>query len=221
MLGETESNTGDGVAANILEASLAAAAATVGDTDRGRRYFTGVDDFDGDVVGEADRQVANALLALQMGNLDAAVKLVDQMPDPSEGRGSMWGWAVVSLIEAAQGHDVVAYVKLVGDAQQATYADRVLARCAQACAHARAGDEAAARRVLDEAYAAVPRGGDRVHPTVVALCEAQCLETLLTSDAGAAEVRATKAAEAVGIAESGWRTVFALACGSPALAPLR
>ena len=59
----------------------------------------------------------------------------------------------------------------------------------------------------------MPLGGDRIHPTIVALAEAQCLAALDTGDAAPAEVRAIKTAGALGIDSSGWRTAFAAACG--------
>ena len=52
---------------------------------------------------------------------------------------------------------------------RSTYSDRVLARLAGACAAARAGDDAGAAVALDRARAAVPAGGDRVFPTIVAV----------------------------------------------------
>ena len=66
---------------------------------------------------------------------------------------------------------------------------------------------------LDRAYEAVPLGGDRVHPTIVALAEVQCLTALHTDDAAAANVRAIKTASALGLDTFGWRTAFSAACG--------
>jgi class 3 adenylate cyclase/tetratricopeptide (TPR) repeat protein/ABC-type dipeptide/oligopeptide/nickel transport system ATPase subunit len=196
----------------ILETSLAAAAATVGDLSVGRRIFHEVRGFDPDRLGESDLAVATALIQLQLGNVDAASRLLAVMPENTD-EGSSWGWAVLALIAAAIDKDVDGYVAIVEESQRSTYSDQVIARCATACAAARAGDETGARVALDRAYEAVPLGGDRIHPTIVALAEAVCLTTLETDDAPTAEVRAVKTASAIGLDTLGWRTAFAVACG--------
>jgi hypothetical protein len=163
--------------------------------------------------------VAGALINLQLGNIAEAARLFDVLPADSDDGGSAWGWATLALVAAATQKGAAPYVALVEESTRATYADRVLARCAEACAAARDGDESAARLALDRAYEAVPLGGDRIHPTIVALAEAQCLAALDTDDAAAAEVRAIKTASALGIDTGGWRTAFTAACGElhPAL----
>ncbi len=204
-------------ALRVLETSLAAAAATVGDIAMGRRAFHEIVSFDPDQLGETDFAVAAALIQLQRGDIDGAARLFDQMPiDPDT--GSTWGWAALALIASAAGRDNDEYVAAVEESSRSTYSDRVIARCATACAAARRGDDAGARVALDRAYEAVPLGGDRIHPTIVALAEAQCLTALHTDDAAAAEVRAIKTASALGLDAGGWRTAFAAACGE--LAPV-
>ena len=197
----------------IFETSLAAAAATVGDTAIGRRPFHEVIGLDPDKLGESDRAVAGALLHLQRGDLESAGALFDVMP-ATAGEGSPWGWAALALVAAAVGKDPDRYVEIVESSPRATYCDRVLARCATACDAARGGDETGARVALDRAYEAVPPGGDRIHPAIVALAEAQCLAALDTDDAAAAEARAVKTASALGLDSAGWRTAFAAACGN-------
>lgn len=196
----------------ILETALAAAAATVGDIAMGRRTALEISAFDPDQLGESDAAVAAALIQLQRGRIDDAARLSGSMPD--DGReGLPWGWAVLALVAAATGGSTVDAVARVEQSSRATYADRVVARCAAACAAARSGDEDAARTALDRAYEAVPLGGDRIHPAIVALAEAQCLTTLDTDDAADAEVRAIKTASALGLDTTGWRAAFAAACG--------
>lgn len=198
----------------ILETALSAAAATVGDVTIGRRAFREVVGFDDDRLGESDQTVAMALISLQRGDVDVAVQLFDVMPD-TPGEGSTWGWAVLALVAAAVEKDVESLADVVETSQRTTYADRVLARLALACAAARVGNEQGCRVALGRAYEAVPAGGDRVHPTVVALAEAQCLATLDAPDAATAEVRAIKTASALGMDTLGWRTALAAACGEP------
>lgn len=196
----------------IFDTSFVAAAADVGDVTMARRTISEVADFDLDRLGESDQTVAIALISLQRGDVDTAARLFDVMPDVS-GEGSTWGWAVLALIAAAVDKDVEPLVDVVEGSGRATYADRVLARLATACAAARAGDERGCRVALDRAYEAIPLGGDRVHPTIVALGEAQCLAALDADDAATAEVRAIKTASALGLDTLGWRNAFAAACG--------
>jgi len=196
----------------ILEASLAGAAATVGDIAMGRRTFSEVVGFDPDRLGESDLAVATALIQLQLGNVERAAGLFDVMPSESD-EGSTWGWAALALVASAVGKDSENYIRIVEESSRSTYADRVIVRCATACAAARLGDEKGSRVALDRAYEAVPLGGDRIHPTIVALAEAQCLKALHTDDAAAAEVRAIKTASALGLDTAGWRTAFSAACG--------
>jgi class 3 adenylate cyclase/tetratricopeptide (TPR) repeat protein len=200
----------------VLEISLAAAAATVGDIAIGRRSFQQISRFDPDQLGESDFAVANALIQLQRGDIEGACRLFDVMPSET-GEGSTWGWAALALVASAAGKDSEAYIEQVEESSRSTYADRVIVRCATACAAARSGDESGARVALDRAYEAVPLGGDRVHPTIVALAEAQCLAALHTDDAAAAEVRAIKTASALGLDTAGWRTAFSAACGELAM----
>jgi class 3 adenylate cyclase/tetratricopeptide (TPR) repeat protein len=197
----------------LFEASLVAAAATVGDLGIARRVFREIADYDLDRIGESDLAVAMSLLALQLGDLDEAARLFEIMPDADAGEGSLWGWAVLALVATAVDKDADPYVSIVDTSTRATYGDRVLARCAAACAAARGGDETGARVAIARAYEAVPAGGDRVHPTIVALAEARCLAVLDADDAATSEVRAIKAASALGLDTTGWRTAFAAACG--------
>ena len=205
-------------ALQVLETSLVAAAATVGDIAMGRRAFHEIARFDPDQLGESDFAVASALIRLQRGDIEGACRLFDLMPTETD-QGSTWGWAALALVASAVGKETDGYVAIVEGSGRATYADRVIARCAAACAAARAGDEAGARLALDRAYEAVPLGGDRIHPTVVALAEAQCLKALHTDDAAVAEVRAIKSASALGLDTAGWRTAFSAACGELADEP--
>ena len=197
----------------MLEIALGAAAATVGDVGVGRSTLREIVGFDPDQIGESDKVVALSLVRLQSGDLSGASVLFDVMPETDSGEGSTWGWAVLALVAAAVDKDTDTYVSIVETSTRATYGDRVLARCAAACAAARAGDETGARVALDRAYEAIPLGGDRIHPTIVALAEAQCLAVLHADDAEAAEVRAVKTASALGLDTHGWRTAFAVACG--------
>jgi hypothetical protein len=197
----------------MLETTLLAAAATVGDVGVGRRTFHEIVGFDPDRIGESDKVVAMSLVQLQLGDLVGASLLFDVMPEVDSGEGSTWGWAVLALIAAAVDKETDPYVAIVETSTRATYGDRVVVRCAAACAAARVGDEAGARVALDRAYEAVPLGGDRIHPTIVALAEARCLVVLDTDDAAAAEVRAIKTASALGLDTAGWHTAFAAACG--------
>lgn len=205
---------GDETMREMLESSRAAAAATVGDLAQGRRFSDhDVTTFDPDRIGESDMAVAISLIHLQMGDIVVAARLFDVMPEVDESSGSPWAWAVLALIASATDQPSDPYVALVEGSSRTTYADHVIVRCAAACAAARVSDESASRLALDRAYEAIPLGGDRIHPTVVALAEAQCLVALQTDDAAAAEVRAIKAAGAIGIDTTGWRTAFAAACG--------
>jgi len=196
----------------ILETSLAAAAATVGDIGMGRHSFHDIVGWDPDRLGESDLAVASALIQLQRGNVDHATGLFDVMPSESD-HGSTWGWAILALVASAVGKDSDSYVQIVEESSRSTYADRVIARCASACAAARVGDELGSRSALGRAYEAVPLGGDRIHPTIIALAEAQCLKVLDADDAAAAEVRAVKTASALGMDSAGWRNAFSAACG--------
>ena len=200
-------------ALSMLETTIAAAAATVGDAEHGHGVLGEIAGFDPEILGESDRAVATALIHLQAGAPGEAKRLVDVMPDPATGDGSTWGWAVLALVAGAVGDDIDRFVANVETASRSTYADQTIARCATACAAARVGDEAGARVALQRAYDAVPSGGDRVHPTIVAVAESVCLSALGTDDAEAVTTRAEKATAAIGIDDRGWRTVFMLACG--------
>jgi class 3 adenylate cyclase/tetratricopeptide (TPR) repeat protein len=215
LLADQLANGPDHAGQQILETSLAAAVATVGDTAMGQQTLPEIVGFDPDRLGESDLAVATALIQLQRGDVAAASLLFDVMPDEGSGEGSSWGWAVLALVAAAAEKGVAPYVEIVEASTRATYGDRVIARCATACAAVRAGDEAAVRVALDRAYEAVPLGGDRIHPTIVALAEARCLAALDTADAAAAEVRAIKTASALGLNSAGWRVAFGAAVGEP------
>jgi tetratricopeptide (TPR) repeat protein len=208
-----EANSPGDSAYEMLRTSLAAAAASVGDVAAARRVMEELLTVDPDKLGESDRAVSAALTHLHMGEPDLALRLADLMPAPGAGAGSTWGFAVLALAATANGGDPAPMVAEVESSPRATYADRVLARCATACAAARAGDEAAARSGLERAGDAIPAGGDRLHPMIVAIASARCLETLGTADAGPASERAAKAAAALGTDGRGWGTVFATACG--------
>ncbi|MEZ5166426.1 MAG: hypothetical protein R2695_08010 [Acidimicrobiales bacterium] len=195
---------------SILETSLAAAAATVGDTVIGRRRFREVVGFDPDRLGESDQVIATALLQLQQGDIDGAWSLRAVMPDETSGQGSTWGWAVLALTAAARGDDVEPYADLVESSPRSTYADRALVRCALACA---APERATMPGPGSRSTGPTKRSHSvaTAHPTIVALAEAQCLVALDAADAAAAEVRAIKTASALGLDSMGWRTAFARA----------
>jgi class 3 adenylate cyclase/tetratricopeptide (TPR) repeat protein len=196
--------------AELLYTAGMAAAATVGDVDEGRRFGAGRGHpiVDPTVLGHSDQAVAGALTALQDGDLENAVETLDRLPGVDDPSGSTWGWAVSALAAAAMDIDPGSFIEAVAGSIRATYGDRVLTRLADACWRARAGDDIATRTALAQADTAVPSGGDRIHPFIVAAARAECLERLGAADAGAARTQADALAAEMGIDGVGWRTAF-------------
>jgi len=197
----------------MLRVALAAGSAAVGDTSEARRYGGEIASFDPDTIGESDRAVAHALSQIQIGEPAEAMKLLDLMPEIDSDHGSTWGWAVIALAAAALGLDVREYAAAVESSTRSTYSDRVLARCAVACAAARVGDESGARVALKRAIEAVPDGGDRANKVLVAVAESECLRAVDAAEADEARQRSRELAAAIGMDDTGWRTAFAAACG--------
>jgi len=197
----------------FMRVSLAAGAAAVGDTSEARRHFAEIQDFDPDMIDESDRAVAAALGHIQIGEPAEAMKLLELMPATDSESGSTWGWAVIALAATAVGLDNSEYVSAVESFTRSTYSDRVLARCAAACAAARIGDESGARVALKRAIDVIPDGGDRVNKVVVAVAESECLRVVGAKEAHDAHERARELAAAIGVDDSGWHTAFAVACG--------
>ena len=192
----------------LMHTSIAAAAATVGDTQRAQQNFGGLVDHDPDVIGEAERTVAVALTQLQLGDPETAYGLLDALPAPGEHRGSTWGWAVMALTTAVLGKDVAPWVDAVEGSIRSTYADKVLVRCAVAVAAARGGDEAGARVALSRAGEAIPAGGDQLHPAVVQMATSVCLAATAAADTDEAVSAAEASFSALGLDGHGWRTAF-------------
>ena len=201
----------------MLRNAIASAAAVVGDVATAWRVIDEPDALDPDRLGESDRAVAVALTHLHDGDPLGAVRLADLVRSPRDTvpdeAGFPWAWAVLALAVGATGGDASVYAAAVEQSARATYADRALARAAEACAAARRGDEDAARDALERAEAAVPEGGDRLHPAIIAVARAECLSALGTDDAAEADDRAARAVAALGIDPRGWHTVFGRACG--------
>ncbi len=192
----------------LVHTSIAAAAATVGDTERAQANFGGLVDHDPDVIGEAERTVAVALTQLQLGDPETAYGLLDALPAPGEHRGSTWGWAVMALTATSLGKDIAPWVDAVEGAVRSTYADKVLVRCAVAVSAARGGDEAGARVALHRAAEAIPARGDNLHPAIVHMAAAVCLESTGATDAAEAATRAGASFADLGLDGQGWRTAF-------------
>ncbi len=197
----------------LVHTSIAAAAASVGDTDRAVSNFGDLVDFDPDLIGESERTVATALTRLQLGEFDAAFDLLHAIPTPGERRGSTWGWAVLAIAAAGLGKDIDPWVDTVEASSRATYADRVLARTAVACAAARSSDEAGARVALTRAAEAIPSGGDRLHPAIIQAARASCLTSTGSAEAPEAAARAEAKFAEFGLDVRGWRTAFDIAAG--------
>jgi len=202
-----------GPSSDMIFTSLVAAAATVGDPAAAEAAFTGLRDADPDVLGQSERLIARAMLAMHRGDLEAALPLLSAMPDTTDPRGNTWGWAAQALAAAMSGDDVTVWVDAVEASSRATYGDRVLARCAIACSAARVGDDVAARSALARAADAVPDGGDRVHPAIIAAARAECAASTGDQDAAAAATDAEAAFALLGSSSEGWRTLFRGATG--------
>ncbi len=197
----------------ILKVALAAGAAAVGHTVEAERHFGEVNRFDPDTIGESDRAVAASLSRIQMGEPAEAMKLLDLMSAIGPGNGSTWGWAVVALASVALGRDHSKYAEIVESSPRSTYSDRVLSRCAVACAAARAQDVSAVRVAIKQAIDAVPDGGDRASKVMVAVAESECLRMVSAPEANDVLQRSRELAGATGIDDTGWRVAFSVACG--------
>ncbi len=203
-----------GPASDMIYTSLAAAAATVGDAEAAEVAFAGLRAAEPDVLGQSERSIARAMLAMQAGDVETAVPLLEAMPAIGDSRGNTWGWAARSLAAAMNGQDISSWVDAVETSSRATYGDRVLARCAVACAAARSGDEVAARSALARAVEAVPEGGDRVHAAIIAAARAECAAAIDGLDRATAASEAETAFALIGSSSTGWRTLFHIAAGA-------
>lgn len=208
----TESEEGDNKS-EILKVAMSAGAAAVGDTVEAAKHFGEIVRIDPDTIGESDRAVAAALSRLQMGQPAEAMKLLDLMLAIGADQGSTWGWAVVALASSALGLDSAKYTEIVESSPRSTYSDRVLARCASACAAARSGDASGVRVAIKQAIDAVPDGGDRANKVMVAIAESECLRAVSAAEADDVFQRSRELAGSTGIDDTGWRTAFAVACG--------
>ena len=203
--------------AELLHTAGMAASATVGDVAEGRRFGAGNGHaiVDPGILGHSDQAVAGALNSLQDGDLESAVEILGRLPGVDDPSGSTWAWAVSALTAAAADTDPGPFVEAVARSIRATYADRVLARLADACWRASTGDEVATRAALEQAETAIPPGGDRIHPFITATARAACLQKLGTDDADDACAHADALAAAMGIDRTGWRTAFATVLRNP------
>jgi hypothetical protein len=197
----------------LLETSLAGAAATAGDVTMGRHVFHEVAGFDPDRLGESDRTVATRPHPFAAWRRRRCIPVVRRDAGAPVRGGIALGLGRVGARRCGDGEGCGSVRRGRGELGAGHLRRPGDRPCAAACAAARVGDDPAARLALDRAYEAVPLGGDRIHPTVVALAEAECLAALGADDAREAGVRATKAASAVGLDVTGWRTAFAAACG--------
>jgi class 3 adenylate cyclase/tetratricopeptide (TPR) repeat protein len=203
-------DVGGTAVADLLTGALVSAAVSVGDVAlAGRHLDRFADEADPGLLGGADRIVVEALVGLQSGDPGRAAALLEALPPPGHPDGTPWAWAVRSLVAAGTDEPIERLVEATETSARATYADRLLGRLAVAVSRCRAGDEAGTRDALADAAAAVPAGGDRVHPVVVAVAGASCLAALGTTDAGSAAAAAARSASAIGVEARGWHVAFA------------
>ncbi|MFQ5556302.1 MAG: adenylate/guanylate cyclase domain-containing protein [Acidimicrobiales bacterium] len=200
-------------ALDFFASAAVAAAATAGDVEAAARYRVTLEGLDFTVIGQADLAVGCSLSALQSGDPERAASLISVIPAPPSDQGSTWGWATAALVAVARGDDPSAFVSAVENEPRATYTDRVLAGLAEACHAVRTHDETGARRALERAGEAIPDGGDRVHPAIVAIATAGCLAELDTVDAPDAATLAWQMLESLGIDGAGWNRAFATVLG--------
>ncbi len=192
----------------MLTTALTAAAAMVGDLERAERNASEFGDFDPQMIGEAERRIVEAMVALQSADLVQASAILEALPMPSAKGGSTWGWAVLALIRAGAGRDIDDLVDAVETSGRATYSDRMLVRLAVAVVAARAGDATATRIATGRARDAVPPGGDRVGPALIGLAEALMLTAIGADDALARTAEADATLDDLGLGETAWRDGF-------------
>jgi class 3 adenylate cyclase/tetratricopeptide (TPR) repeat protein len=222
LRGGGEDDPGDVGMAELLYTAGMAAAATIGDVAEGHRFGIGHGPqiVDPTVLGQSDRTVAAALIALQEGKVETASELLELLPPVGDPSGSTWSWAAAALVSAARVVDPGPVIAAISDSGRATYGDLALAWLADACWKAAAGEESATRAALERAEAVIPPGGDRIHPVVVAIARAACAVALGSTDANETRRHADALAGGIGMETTSWWTAFATVLSGGARGPI-
>ena len=183
----------------------------LGDLELGR---TVVDDVEhsGDltVLGGADRMVALGLHHLQVGDVEAATRIMESI---DETRGYVDAGRALVAAAAGRAAEAMAYADEI-ETHPNTYLDRAYGDIARALAHARLDRADQARAVLAQATSALDGTGDRLAQAVVRLADATVAEWANRPDAGAVRAVAEQRLDALGVRAEGWRSVLADALGA-------
>jgi class 3 adenylate cyclase/tetratricopeptide (TPR) repeat protein len=199
----------------LLAATLASTAVQVGDVAAAEQALHGYAGSKRIGLGTIERMVVEGLVALQRGDTDEAVRLLERAITSNEGSRSMYAESALVLARAAQG-DTEAVRTLADDvigSPRATYHDDAIARLAVELDRARAADEAVVDGFTD-LIASLDGTDDVVAQAVVRLAEALALEKLGLPSSGVALESAEARLADLGIDADGWRTVFRLALGA-------
>jgi hypothetical protein len=171
-------------------------------------------------VGQSDLAIAVGIGMAQLGRIDDALALFDEVgriDDPSSSVS-----AAVALVAAAAGRPdlVSAATGRVRASESSTYLDRTLAAVSEALAAARTVDGSPApwqpvREAFDVSRCEVAPTEDGLAAAIVALASATAARATRDPEAEVSAAAAEDAWQMLGVEPRGWRTLFAAATGVP------
>ena len=166
--------------------------------------------LDGGLGGD-ERLVALGLEALQRGDAEEALALLDKAGPPDAPHPYPQGAQALALVASGRPAEAVVAADEVIRSRRSTYLDRTNARVAKVLAAAHQGDRPATDVALAEAHGEVDVADDRVARALVALAEAEARARLGDDVDAVAPLRATAddALARLGIGATGWKTAFA------------
>ena len=171
---------------------------------------------DADEIGGDERVVALGMIALQQGEIDAAVAtLSGWVESDPEGETSPNALAALSLALVAVGDPgrALLFADRAHNSRRATYLDLAHAYVASGLAFASRGDTSEMIAAFASARQGVDPTGDVVARAVVRLAESFALGAVGATSARGVRRESERLLGALGISADGWATVFGAAAG--------
>jgi tetratricopeptide (TPR) repeat protein len=196
----------------IAETQLVCTAAQAGMPDRAPAPLTIAVD-EANEIGWVDRLIADALVALQRGDVKDARARLEPLVRGEE--PNAYAASTLAIARAADGDAAGARalsLKVAG-LESATYSDRIMAMLGGGLGQARIGDHDVADAWLRTARELADGTDDRLLSAVVRVAAGRAAQALGRDDADDELRRAQLAMSSMGITEQGWDTAFRLAAG--------
>jgi class 3 adenylate cyclase/tetratricopeptide (TPR) repeat protein len=164
-------------------------------------------------AGDTERLVATGLHRLQVGEVGAAVDLLEELQDRLGPEVNPYVWSALALSRAVAGSvdGALEAADAVDHHDRGSYLDRIVAGLARAFALSRRGDAAASLAAFDQVRAAADATDDLVSRAVTRLADAMAASARGETDAAERTADAEEHLAALGLADTGWRRLFGLA----------